>query len=447
MERLEAQQSGASSSGTSATKFDIFRPIRADDFARAFGLAEGVPSAGAVAALVAGLCVFRLVCAANLPLAGDELLYWAYSSHLAPGFVDHPFINPLLIRVGTTIFGQTEFGVRFMNVMLAIPATWAVSRAALRLFSSHAIALKAALLFNATLAVSVGSLAATSDMPVVCTSAFIILAISELVASQRGVWWLAIGAAIGLGMCAKYTTFFLGAGLAGWVCFSASGRRWLVTPWPWAGAAIALAIFSPVLLWNADHQWASFGYQARRMVVETMTVRYLGELVGSQILLLTPFVLWLAWRGVFAARAIDGGSAPSRGLLVWLIAPLGAYFVWHSLHQRVQGNWPEAAYPELTIIAAWAAEALTTGRGAKFASRYGFLAGTVLMAILFAQATLNVLPLGRYDLATRKLGFGMKPVAERVEELRKQEGAAAVLTTDYTLLGWLSFNLPGTAVI
>jgi 4-amino-4-deoxy-L-arabinose transferase-like glycosyltransferase len=76
----------------------------------------------------------RLACAAFTPLSFDESLYWVWSKHIAGGYYDHPPVNPILIRLGTTLFGNTEFGVRVFGVLLALPASFAVWRAGAILF-------------------------------------------------------------------------------------------------------------------------------------------------------------------------------------------------------------------------------------------------------------------------------------------------------------------------
>ena len=72
---------------------------------------------------VVGLTMVKLIVAACTPLASDEALYWRYSRHLAAGFIDHPFVNPLMIRLGTSVFGDTPLGVRVCAVLLSLPAS------------------------------------------------------------------------------------------------------------------------------------------------------------------------------------------------------------------------------------------------------------------------------------------------------------------------------------
>ena len=97
----------------------------------AFGSAA-VPERRYETAVAIAICVLvgvRIGCAALTPLSFDESLYWIWSKHIAGGYYDHPPINPILIRLGTTLFGNTEFGVRVFGALLALPASFAIGRA------------------------------------------------------------------------------------------------------------------------------------------------------------------------------------------------------------------------------------------------------------------------------------------------------------------------------
>src|SRR5258708_19363946 len=84
--------------------------------------------------IVLALVVLRLVAAAFTPLTFDEAYYWMWSKHLAGGYYDHPPMVALVIRAGTMIAGDTEFGVRLVSILLALPMSFAVYRAAAILF-------------------------------------------------------------------------------------------------------------------------------------------------------------------------------------------------------------------------------------------------------------------------------------------------------------------------
>src|SRR5512147_911871 len=105
----------------------------------------------------------RLIAAALTPITFDEAYYWMWSKHLAGGYYDHPPMVALVIRLGTMLAGDTEFGVRLVSILLALPMSWAEYRAAAILFGSQRVAATATILLNITLMAAVGTLVVTPD--------------------------------------------------------------------------------------------------------------------------------------------------------------------------------------------------------------------------------------------------------------------------------------------
>src|SRR6185295_19243405 len=66
--------------------------------------------------------------------------------------------------------------------------------------------------------------------------------------------WLAAGVVLGLGLLNKPLPAFLAAGLLAGILV-AGPRRLLRDPYVWAGAAIALVLWSPWILWQAADDW------------------------------------------------------------------------------------------------------------------------------------------------------------------------------------------------
>src|SRR5229473_8496157 len=95
---------------------------------------------------ILALVVLRLVAAAYTPITFDEAYYWLWSKNLAGGYYDHPPMVALVIRAGTLILGDTELGVRLISILLALPMSWAVYRAAAMLFGGRRVALTATIL-------------------------------------------------------------------------------------------------------------------------------------------------------------------------------------------------------------------------------------------------------------------------------------------------------------
>src|SRR5438552_1388641 len=80
-----------------------------------------------------------------------------WSKHLAGGYYDHPPMVAVVIRLGTMIAGDTEFGVRLVSVLLGLPMSFAVYRTAEILFGGRRVASTATILLNATMMASVGT--------------------------------------------------------------------------------------------------------------------------------------------------------------------------------------------------------------------------------------------------------------------------------------------------
>ncbi|MEA2795994.1 MAG: hypothetical protein QOI87_3374, partial [Bradyrhizobium sp.] len=149
------------------------------------------------AVTILALVAVRLVAAAWTPLTFDEAYYWMWSKSLAGGYYDHPPMVAFVIRLGTMIAGDTELGVRLVSILLALPMSWAVYRTAAILFGGQRVAAAAAILLNVTLMAAVGALIVTPDAPLLVASSFVLFFLAKVLETGRGVWWLAVGAAVG----------------------------------------------------------------------------------------------------------------------------------------------------------------------------------------------------------------------------------------------------------
>jgi 4-amino-4-deoxy-L-arabinose transferase-like glycosyltransferase len=396
-------------------------------------------------AIIAVLTLLRFIAGAVLPLSCDETYYWLWSKHLAAGYFDDPPVIAWSIRAGTTLFGDTPFGLRFVPLLLSLVASWSVWRAGAILLRSEEAGLRACVLFNATIMIAVETFAATPDAPGLAFAALFLLGLARVEETGKGPWWLLVGIAGGLGLMTKNTAFFVGFGALVWLVVTPSQRRWLTSPWPYLGGALAVLIFLPNILWNAHNHWATFGLQVSRMESGHWGVRFLGEFLGGLIGMATPFTFILAAMGL--AVATRGWREARLSVLAATLWPTLLYFTWHSLHDRVQANWPSYVFPAVAIAAALAWQRTDwTGLWAQVAriSRIAAVpTALVLLAFVYAQAFLNVVPLGRKDPMTRLMGVGIAELGAEVERARLANHASAVLTTDYPTSGWFAYYTPG----
>jgi 4-amino-4-deoxy-L-arabinose transferase-like glycosyltransferase len=395
---------------------------------------------------ICALVLLRLVAAASTPLTFDEAYYWMWSKALAGGYYDHPPMVALVIRAGTLIAGDTELGVRLVSILLTLPMSFAIYQTAAILFGGHRVASAAAILLNVTLMASVGTLIVTPDAPLLVASSFLIFTLAKVLQSGRGAWWLAVGAAAGAALLSKYTALFFGPAILIWLIVVAKLRHWLWSPWLYLGGLVALAMFAPVILWNADHHWVSFLKQMGRARIEDFKPAFIAELAPTQIAFATPLVFTLGAMGLHALARRQAGAPASRVLVNVMFWTIVAYFIWHSLHARVEANWFAPVYPAFAIAAAVAACIVQWEprwqRTADFCRRFAAPTGIVMFVLLIVQANTGLLSGYRRDATVRSVGVGWRETAAGIEAVRARVGAACVLAPDYGTTGWLAFYLP-----
>ncbi|MGV7212141.1 glycosyltransferase family 39 protein [Bradyrhizobium sp. UFLA05-112] len=403
------------------------------------------------ALIVAALVVLRLVAAAFTPITFDEAYYWMWSKSLAGGYYDHPPMVAYVIRAGTMIAGDTELGVRLVSILLALPMSYAVYRAAEILFGGARVAATSAILLNVTLLAAVGTLIITPDAPLLVASSFVLFFLAKVLETGRGMWWLAVGAAVGAALLSKYTALFFGVAILIWLAAVPKLRRWFISPWPYLGGIVAFAIFSPVVFWNADHQWVSFLKQLGRARIEDFRPVFIAELVPTQFAFATPLVFILGAMGLHALTWRRIGASASRILVEAMFWTIVVYFVWHSLHARVEANWFAPVYPAFAVAAAVAAHiAQWKPRQQElvaFCLKWAAPAGIVMFAALIVQANTGWLSGYRRDATVRSVGVGWRALASEIEAVRAKTGASCILAPDYGTTAWLAFYLPRGACV
>src|ERR1700688_3044263 len=305
------------------------------------GYADVLSSAEAGArarALAVGVIVYafvlRLVYLGSVELLPEEAYYWNYSRHLDFGYLDHPPMVAWLIRLGTAAFGQSQFGLRIGALGCGIVASLFTYRLTRNLFG-EASALGALLLAQTLPFFFLSGFLMTPDAPLTAAWAASLYYLERaLLAGRRGAWWLA-GLALGIGAISKYSIGLLVPVALAFMLWDARARRWWRCSEPYGAALLALAIFSPVILWNAQHDWASFAFQTSRRIAETSRFA-LHKLVASALVLITPTgVLAVAAAFMGAADADAGaatggdGDAPRRRLVIRIavLLPLAVFAI------------------------------------------------------------------------------------------------------------------------
>lgn len=394
---------------------------------------------------VALLTLARLLTGALAGLSEDEAYYRLWGLAPAWGYFDHPPMVGWWTALGRFLVGDTALGTRLVGILAGALGSLALWRTGV-LFYGRRAAGWAVLLFNATFLIGIGSLITTPDAPSVFFWGLTIWALAELLHSENPNWWLAVGAFAGLGLISKYSVLFLGVGIVAWLLFVPAMRRAFGTWQLWAGGLIAALCCVPVVLWNADHEWASFVKQFGRAIAHGWTGKYILEFIGAEIGLLNPFVAALALAG-FGCALKRGWlrREPVASLLVLTTLPFLAYLTVHAFHARVQANWPAPLFPAAVLAAASIAAGLQAprrwiGRALRLCRTVAVPVGVVLSLAFYAHAVSPLTgSLGRKDPSFQIRGW--QPIADALAGIAAREGAAWIATSSYGMTGSLSFAL------
>ena len=308
------------------------------------------------------------------------------------------------------------------------------------------VASTAAILLNATMMVSFETMLITPDLPLLAASAFALFFLAKVFESGQGPWWLAVGAAVGAALLSKYNALFFGPIILIWLVAVPQLRRWLKSPWPYLGGLVALAMFAPVLVWNADHEWVSFIKQFGRVLPHGFRLQYLAGFIPGQLLLATPAVFLLGASGLYALhKGLAGTRAPAIliGATVWIVA---LYFGVHSLHAEVHPDYLSMSYPAFAVAAAVAAHLVVWRRPwqrlVDLSRRWAVPGSIAIFAALMLQINFGLLTGGRADPLVRITAVGFRNVADEIAVIRDRLGASCVLAGDFGTTAWLMFYLP-----
>ena len=218
----------------------------------------------------AGLAV-ALIAAAQLALqmyAGrqygyfrDELYYLACARHLDWGYVDQPPLIAAIASITRAVLGDSLLAIRFPAALAGASTVVLTGMIARELGGARFAQALAALCF--VLAPGVLALDHFLSMnafePLFWMGcAYLVI---RIIRTGNAKLWLWFGVVAGVGLENKHSMLIFGFGIVAGLMLTGE-RRWLRSPWFWAGGAIAFLIFLPNLLWNIQNHFPFLELQA-----------------------------------------------------------------------------------------------------------------------------------------------------------------------------------------
>lgn len=341
-----------------------------------------------------------------IELSPDEAYYWCWSQALSTGYYDHPPAVAWLIHAGTWILGDGEVGVRLGALVCGGLTSWILFVVIRRVTGSEGNAFWGGLLVATCPLLAVGSVIHTPDAPLMVSWMAAIWFALRAFERNRLPDWIGLGICVGLAVLSKSTGLLLGAGLLLFAVSCKAGRDCIRGTGPALAVLVAALVATPNFIWNLDHAGGSLAFQLAH-AAGGPSFRPLGllEFLAGQAGLIGP-ILWvglagfmlLAWR-----RRVRFGRA--EAYLLWCLSgPILLLVAALSMINRVEANWPAAAYLAAVPGMLWAQSG-----GLWYLKRrrlwFGLALGTslALTALIHLQALVPVLPLGPGQDPTERL--------------------------------------------
>ncbi|MDT8283284.1 MAG: glycosyltransferase family 39 protein [Gammaproteobacteria bacterium] len=353
------------------------------------------------------VCVFalRLVFLGGMEVIPQEAYYWNYAQHLSPGYLDHPPLVAATIYAGETVFGHNLWGSRsgafiygiIFIIMFYRYARLQVDQACAVFASSFALLLPYYFLGSGFLI--------TPDAGLSLAWVMAIYFFYRVLINDESRAWYGVGVAMGIGMLSKYSIALLAPAALLFIILDAQARRQLFRKEPYIAVVIAVLIFSPVIYWNATHDWASFAFQAidrfnrvPQFSLDTMLTHVLSMVTPLPLLaLIYLFPVNAVRRGESLQPSLVSPFKPRIRLFIgsFLLLPLSV-FACNALENEPRYNWTGPLWITILPMLAW----LTINAGQLRWHLVGLLLKKFTVPILFVLISL-------YAILLHSLSIGL----------------------------------------
>ncbi len=396
-----------------------------------------------VIGLVMIATAFRILVLANeaYPLYGDEAQYWVWSQTLDWGYFTKPPMIAWLIRASTSLFGDREFGVRFLAPLMQGGSACLLYALGRTLYDNK-IGFWSALAWVSLPAVSLSSLLMTTDVPALFfwalgLACFAVALDERQSIKRRQFSWIALGLAIGLGLLSRYTMALFVLSMA--IYIGTVARPVLRERWLWISLALGAACAAPNVIWNIDHGLATFRHTGANANLGGSLFHPLELLsfIGSQFGVFGP-ILCTALLCLLVTLKWNRSMAKPTWFLISFTAPPLILALAIALASRAHANWAAASYLSATILVV------------EFLYRSKFRRG-LLYAALVLDLAVAVIGYSYHDIASR-LGIqltrqtdpfsrlmGGRELGRAVSSFLQERGGAVLMTDDRMLYATLAF--------
>ncbi|MBF0464018.1 MAG: glycosyltransferase family 39 protein [Nitrospirae bacterium] len=411
------------------------------------------------------ISIFRIyyILDGPLDLSADEALYWDCSRHPELSYYSKgPFVM-YVMYVFTHLFGVNVLAIRLPAVIFTALSSVFIFKLIRLIYGQDIendstkkiyekndfVALSSALIFQFIPLFATYGVVFTIDSPFVFFWIVSMYLLYKGAVKGKGGWVL-LGMCVGLGLSAKYIMGFFY--ICSFLFLIFTGRKeMLKTLKPYISLLVSLIFFSPVIIWNYQHDWVTLKHTAGHAHLAdgfTISPMKLLEFIGSQLGVVTPVIFVLMC--IALIKLYRRNKDTESRFLFWFSAPVFIFFLIKSIQGKVQANWSMTAY--VTALIAFCRYYLYKSEGLPWMMTFKhtrrFVKSAVIVAVIITAIShypqILRLP-ADLDPASRLRGWKVlgHAVDKTLTELKRTGDEVLIFSDKYQVTSELAFYVSG----
>lgn len=381
-----------------------------------------------VIALIVLTALLRLAVIGHFGFGVDEAHYVLYGLYSDLSYFDHPPMVGWVEALFTAAFGVNEFAARTPAVFIGTATTGMLYLWLLRIFGSSRLAFLGAAALNASFLFNALFMMLMPDTLLYLLIVPVMTLALRIEQHDRLADWLMLGVLLGVAGLSKYTAFLFVVSL---IVYFALQRRWdlFLSPRLLPAVLFAAVTVSPVLIWNAQHDWISFAFQSSHVTGSGgLNWNAFGQSLGAQMGAYSPFLAPIAFYGLFMSlRSREAHALFISGIFG---AVLMAFFTYNSFFARALPHWTSLFY--LLFIPVGTVFLYEQGRAWRRYTQLAVAVSALITLLLYAELRFRFLPLPDYKSIHRDI-YGWDTIMKKAVSHIADPTIQAAAVTNWSL--------------
>jgi Dolichyl-phosphate-mannose-protein mannosyltransferase len=339
---------------------------------------------------------------ANYGIIRDEFYYVACSNHLAAGYVDQPPLSSFILFFSIKLFGDSIFSLRLLPAVASAGTVFVTGQMTRKLKGgSLAVFLSCLSISLAPQFIGINTIYSMNafDWMFWALAAYMVILIiqSDLNSTRNKKNWLWLGIILGLGILNKIDLLWFGCGLLVGLLITPQ-RKFLKTRWPYLAGIIAFIMFSPYIVWNITHNFATLEFMRR-----ASTLKYASQnpitLISGMLTDMNPVAVPVWLSGIYFLLFHKDGKDFRLIGYIFAVTFLLLIINWHTKTEYIAPAFP------MLLAAGGVMIELIAKRKAFAWIKYVLPSIIFLSGVILIPFALPVLPADSYIKYTRSLGM------------------------------------------